>query len=148
MIFKDAVRTAQETQSVSVIKTDQLMLYMERLCSVSDRFLLPESYLYYCHRESQAIDPGSYQPTFRRNLIHDASAESECIRCKWLQKWTRVYTSIILSSRMPGYINMKCSMAGFSRPRTVSVRLTSCSYLYLCFCCRGSGDGERKTHQS
>ena len=45
-------------------------------------------------------------------------------------------------------INMKCSMADFSRPRTVTVRLTSCSYLYLCFCCRGSGDGERKTHQS
>ena len=45
-------------------------------------------------------------------------------------------------------INMKCSMAGFSRPRTVTVRLTSCTYLYLCFCCRGSGDGERKTHQS
>ena len=46
------------------------------------------------------------------------------------------------------FFNMKCSMAGFSRPRTVTVRLTSCSYLYLCFCCRGSGDGERKTHQS
>ena len=46
------------------------------------------------------------------------------------------------------FVNMECSMAGFSRPRTVTVRLTSCSYLYLCFCCRGSGDGERKTHQS
>ena len=46
------------------------------------------------------------------------------------------------------FFNMKCSMAGFSRPRTVTVRLTSCSYLYLCFCCRGSRDGERKTHQS
>ena len=46
------------------------------------------------------------------------------------------------------FFNMKCSMADFSRPRTVTVRLTSCSYLYLCFCCRGSGDGERKTHQS
>ena len=44
--------------------------------------------------------------------------------------------------------NMKCSTVGFSRPRTVTVRLTSCSYLYLCFCCRGSADGERKTHQS
>ena len=47
-----------------------------------------------------------------------------------------------------GLVNMKCSTAGFSRPRTVTVRLTSCGYLYLCFCCRGSGDGERKTHQS
>ena len=46
------------------------------------------------------------------------------------------------------FFNMKFSLADFSRPRTVTVRLTSCSYLYLCFCCRGSGDGERKTHQS
>ena len=44
------------------------------------------------------------------------------------------------------FFNMKCSMTGFSRPRTVTVRLTSCRR--LCFCSRGSGNGERKTHQS
>ena len=51
---------------------------------------------------------------------------------------------------IPGeiFFNMKCSVAGFSRPRTVTVSLTSCNYLYLCFCSRGSGEGERKTHQS
>ena len=45
-------------------------------------------------------------------------------------------------------INMKCSIAGFSRSRTVTVTLTSCSYLYLCLCSRGGGDGERTTHQT
>ena len=58
------------------------------------------------------------------------------------------FTFPFLFSRSSLFFNMKCSMAGFSRPRIVTVRLTTCSYLYLCFCCRGSGDGERKTHQS
>ena len=64
--------------------------------------------------------------------------------------YRRQYTLIAIGRRycVGNFFNMKCFMAGFSRPRTVTVRLTSCSYLYLCFCCRGSGDGERKTHQS
>ena len=58
------------------------------------------------------------------------------------------YTVHLAAIKQAILLNMKCSMAGLSRPRTVTVRLTSCSYLYLCFCCRGSGDGERTTHQS
>ena len=41
-------------------------------------------------------------------------------------------------------------MAGFSRSRTVTVRLTSCRYLYLCFCSRpatGMGNGRHTNHK-
>ena len=69
--------------------------------------------------------------------------------CKPFKSWRQnVYWRSGRNLWQVSCFNMKCSMAGFSRPRTVTVRLTSCSYLYLCFCCRCSGDGERKTHQS
>ena len=89
-----------------------------------------------------------------------------CLSRKKRQSWSRSNKQTS-PPHVLQFFNMKCSMAGFSRPRTVIVRLTSCSYLYLCFCCRGSGDGngrhtnhkpvlcsrgsgegERKTHQS
>jgi hypothetical protein len=37
IIYKDPVRTAQETHSVSVIKTSQLMLYREMIAVCSEK---------------------------------------------------------------------------------------------------------------